>query len=54
VVDLPESVEQFLKQSESMAKALHLASSGDRVIVLAGHPIGATGGTKMLIVEEIT
>jgi len=54
VVDLPESVEQFLKQSESTAKALHLASSGDRVIVLAGHPIGATGGTKMLIVEEIT
>jgi pyruvate kinase len=54
VVDLPESVEKFLKQSESTAKALHLVSSGDRVIVLAGHPIGATGGTKMLIVEEIT
>ena len=54
VVELPESVETFLEQSESMAKALHLATSGDRVIVLAGHPIGATGGTKMLIVEEIT
>jgi pyruvate kinase len=54
VVALPESVEKFLKQSESMAKALHLATSGDRVIVLAGHPIGAAGGTKILIVEAIT
>jgi pyruvate kinase len=53
IVDLPESVEKFLNRSESMAKALHLATSGDRVIVLAGHPIGAAGGTKILIVEEI-
>jgi pyruvate kinase len=54
MVELPESVETFLKQCESMAKALHFATSGDRIIVLAGHPIGAAGGTKILIVEEIT
>jgi pyruvate kinase len=54
LLDLPASVESFLKQSESMAKSLHLATSGDRVIVLAAHPIGAAGGSKILIVEEIT
>ena len=51
---LEPSRTQFLEQSESMAKALHLATSGDSIIVLAGHPIGAAGGTKILIVEEIT
>ena len=50
---LPESVETFLKQSASMAKALELASPGDRVIVLAGHPIGSAGGTKLMMVEEM-
>jgi pyruvate kinase len=54
LLDLPASVESFLKQSESMAKSLHLATSGDRVIVLAAHPIGAAGGSRILIVEEIT
>lgn len=54
VVEQPESVEQLIKQSDSIAKDLHLATSGDHIIVLAGHPIGTAGGTKVLIVEEIT
>jgi hypothetical protein len=32
---------------------LHLAASGDHIIVLAGNPVGAAGGTKALIVEQI-
>jgi pyruvate kinase len=54
VVEQPESVEQLIKQSSSMAKDLHLATSDNRIIVLAGHPVGTVGGTKVLIVEEIT
>ena len=53
VVTQPESVEQFIKLSGSLAKDLHLAASGDRIIVLAGHPIGTAGGTKGLIIEQI-
>ncbi|MGQ4807039.1 Pyruvate kinase [Candidatus Entotheonellaceae bacterium PAL068K] len=54
VVDLPESPELLLRQSARVLQDLHLATSGDRIIVLGGHPVGAEGGTKILILEEIT
>jgi pyruvate kinase len=53
VVEQPASVEQLVQQSISLAQELHFAASGDHIIVLAGHPIGAAGGTKILIVEQI-
>jgi pyruvate kinase len=54
VVERPVSVEQLLKQSNSIAKDLQLAAPGDRIVVLTGHPVGETGGTRALIVEEVT
>ena len=53
VVEQPARVEQLVQQSTSLAQELHLAASGDHIIVLCGHPIGAAGGTKILIVEQI-
>ena len=53
VVEQPASVEQLVQQSVSLAQALNLAVSGDHIIVLAGNPVGAAGGTKVLIVEQI-
>ena len=53
VIEQPESVEQLVEQSVSIAQELHLADSGDHIIVLAGHPVGAAGGTKALIIEQV-
>ena len=53
VVDLPAGIETLLKQINSIAKDLQLAVSGDRIVVLTGHPVGTAGGTHGLIVEEV-
>ena len=53
VIEQPASIEQLIEQSIGLTQELHLAGSGDHIIVLAGNPVGAAGGTKALIVEQI-
>ncbi|MGF1581813.1 MAG: pyruvate kinase [Gemmataceae bacterium] len=54
VVKLPDTVEQLLEDINSVVQDLDLAKPGDRIAVLTGHPVGTTGNTQALIVEEVT
>ena len=54
VAELPADVESLLKQINTIAKDLQLATAGDRIVVLTGHPVGAAGGTRAFIVEDVT
>ncbi|MHC4063177.1 MAG: pyruvate kinase [Planctomycetota bacterium] len=53
LVDLPSDVQGLLAAIQDAVKGLRLAATGDRIIVLTGHPVGTAGGTRALIVEEI-
>lgn len=53
VVEPPTDLEALLKRVNSVAKHLQLAASGDRIVVLTGHPVGAAGGARALIVEDV-
>ncbi len=54
VAEVPAGVEPLLKQINAIAKDLQLATAGDRIVVLTGHPVGAAGGTRAFIVEDVT
>jgi pyruvate kinase len=53
VIGFPTDVRPLLNEICAVAKQLQLASAGDRIIVLTGHPVGTAGGTRGLIVEEV-
>jgi pyruvate kinase len=51
--DAPEHTRDVLTLVEDFARQLHLADSGDRVIVVSGRPIGTAGATNTLVVHTI-
>ena len=53
VAEVPAGVEPLLKQVNAIAKDLQLVTAGDRIVVLTGHPVGAAGGTRALIVQDV-
>ena len=54
IVEFPSDILSLLDQINSLAKELGLAASGDRIAVLTGHPVGTAGGTRGLIIEDVT
>jgi pyruvate kinase len=53
VPEKAETLDQIVQIMETVLRAKHLASPGDRVLVVAGLPMGHTGGTNVLKVHVI-
>lgn len=53
LVDEPHSTADLLQRAGRRCKELGLAASGDRIIVVAGHPIGAHDRTNGVIIDTI-
>ena len=47
------SVEELVGRSIAELKQRHIVKGGDRIIVVAGEPVGVSGGINMLEVKEI-
>lgn len=50
----PSSVDELFALANRVARELKLVKSGDLIVITAGIPIGITGSTNLLKVEEIT
>jgi len=50
----PESVDDLFEQGVRVAKDLGAARPGDRIIITGGIPVGITGTTNLLKVQEVT
>ena len=54
IIEMQPDIELLLNQINALTKDLRFAKSGDRIAVLLGHPIGVAGGTRGLILEDVT
>jgi len=52
-VPKPENLSQLIELCLAKCKEAGLAAAGDRVIVVAAHPIGVPGSTKVLVLETV-
>ncbi len=51
---IPENIEQFTHLVEEMIISDNLAQVGDKIVLLAGQPLGAAGTTNAIIVHNVT
>jgi pyruvate kinase len=50
---VPSSVEELFATGARLAGELELARPGDLIVITGGIPIGVTGSTNLLKVEEV-
>ena len=53
VVEKPTSTDEMFELASKEAKDLGFANVGDKIIVVAGLPIGQHGTTNMMRVQEV-
>jgi pyruvate kinase len=53
-IDNPENVDELFTRAADLAKELGIAKAGDRIVITGGIPLGKSGSTNMLKVQEIT
>ncbi len=51
---IPKTVDEFVKAADELLIARELAAIGDKVVLVAGQPLGKTGKTNTLIVHVVT
>ena len=52
--EIPKDIEQFTKLVEKLIVESNWAKVGERIVLVSGHPLGATGTTNAILVHTIS